>query len=398
MASGGGVFTRQPRAGIQLSKSKVTDMADIKSVGFVGWRGMVGSVLMDRMQEEGDFEGIEPVFYSTSQAGKPAPDVGVDAPPVKESHDIESLATHDVIMTSQGGDYTKEVYGELRKSGWDGYWIDAASAMRMDKDSVIVLDPVNRHVIDKALKNGTKNFIGGNCTVSLMLLALQGLFDEDMIEWMSSMTYQAASGAGAAAMRELVAQMRTLGNSAAEHLDNPSSGILALDKNVETSLRDGSLDTTQFGAPLAASLIPWIDRAVELGQTREEWKAHVEANKILELSPEVPIDGICVRVSSMRCHSQAFTIKLKSGAPIDEIEEMLKGANEWVDFVPNEKEATVRDLSPAKVSGTSAIPIGRVRKMRMGDDYLSAFTVGDQLLWGAAEPIRRMLAILRRQL
>lgn len=359
---------------------------------------MVGSVLMNRMQEEGDFAGIEPVFYSTSQAGEDAPNVGVDAPPIRSSHDLESLASHDVILTSQGGDYTKQVYDELRKAGWDGYWIDAASAKRMDDDSVIVLDPVNRDVIDRALKNGVKNFIGGNCTVSLMLLSLQGLFEQGHIEWMTSMTYQAASGAGAAAMRELVAQMRTVGAKAAEHLDNPADGILALDKNVETTLRDGSLQTDQFGVPLAASLIPWIDRGCDLGQTREEWKGHVEANKILDLTSEVPVDGICVRVSSMRCHSQAFTIKLRRDVPIDEIEELIGTANDWVEVVPNTKEATLRDLTPAKVSGTSAIPVGRIRKMRMGGDYVSAFTVGDQLLWGAAEPIRRMLAILRGQL
>jgi aspartate-semialdehyde dehydrogenase len=370
-------------------------MADITNVGFVGWRGMVGSVLMERMQQEGDFEGLEPTFYSTSQAGKPAPDVGVDAPPIKESYDLDELAKHQVIMTCQGGSYTNKVYDDLRDKGWDGYWIDAASAKRMDNDSVIVLDPVNRSAINEAVDNGVKNFIGGNCTVSLMLLALQGLFDEGHVEWMTSMTYQSASGAGSRAMRELVAQMRKLGVAASEQLDDPATAALDLDATIDTALRDDGLDTTEFGAPLAASLIPWIDRAVELGQTREEWKGHVEANKILDNSPAVPVDGICVRVGAMRCHSQAFTIKLNNDIPLDEVEEMIAEANDWVNLVPNDKESSVRELSPAKVSGTMDIPVGRLRKMRMGDDYVSAFTVGDQLLWGAAEPIRRMLSILR---
>lgn len=372
-------------------------MAEIDRVGFVGWRGMVGSVLLDRMREENDFRGLAPTFYSTSQVGLPAPEVGVDAPPLQDAFDIVALRANQVIVSAQGGDYTKKILPELRKAGWDGVWIDAASAKRMDADSVIILDPINRGVIDDALRAGTKNFIGGNCTVSLMLMALGGLFEAGLVEWLSSMTYQAASGAGAKAMRELVQQMRQIGDESAPLLDDPATAILALDRQVKQSAIAEGLPTAAFGAPLAASLIPWIDRKMEGGETREEWKGHVETNKILGKTPadEVPVDGICVRVGTMRCHSQAFTVKLTKDVPLDEIEERLATHNDWVKLVANDKESTLAGLSPARVSGTLAVPVGRLRKLRMGGDYLGAFSVGDQLLWGAAEPLRRMLQILR---
>ncbi|TNE85618.1 MAG: aspartate-semialdehyde dehydrogenase [Deltaproteobacteria bacterium] len=350
---------------------------------------MVGSVLMERMREEGDFAGLEPRFYSTSQVGRAAPDVGVDAPPLADAYDVAELAENQVIVTCQGGDYTKRVLPELRAAGWDGYWIDAASAKRMDDDSVIILDPINRAVIDRALAAGTKNYIGGNCTVSLMLMGLGGLFAQGWVEWMSTMTYQAASGAGAAAMKELVAQMGQLGAV------DPALSALAIDRQITAQLRDGSLDTSAFGAPLAASLLPWIDRAVEDGQTREEWKGHVETNKILALDPEVPVDGLCVRVGALRCHAQAVTIKLTGDVPLDEVEAVIRESTPWTRFVANDKAATLAGLTPAATSGTLEVPVGRLRKLRMGPDYLTAFTVGDQLLWGAAEPLRRMLAILR---
>ncbi|TNF32458.1 MAG: aspartate-semialdehyde dehydrogenase [Deltaproteobacteria bacterium] len=364
-------------------------------VGIVGWRGMVGSVLLDRMRAEGDFEGLTPTFFTTSQAGAPAPDVGVAAPPLVDARDLETLAAQDVVLTCQGGDYTHEVLPALRAAGWTGYWIDAASAKRMDDDSVIILDPVNRAVIDRALADGVKNYIGGNCTVSLMLMALGGLFEAGVVEWVSSMTYQAASGAGAAAMRELVAQMRVLGEAAASELDRPAGAILDLDRAVSTALRDGGLPTDAFGAPLAASLIPWIDRAMPGGETREEWKGYAEANKILGASPAIPVDGVCVRVGAMRCHSQGLVVKLTRDIPLAECEALLADHNAWVKVVPNDKPATLAELSPAAVSGTLDIPVGRLRKLRMGPEYLGAFTVGDQLLWGAAEPLRRMLRILR---
>ena len=370
-------------------------MAEIERVGFVGWRGMVGSVLLDRMREEGDFRGLAPSFYSTSQVGAPAPDVGVEAPHLLDAYSVDALKDNEVILTCQGGDYTKRVLPELRAAGWDGYWIDAASAKRMDDDSVIILDPINRAAIDRALDAGTKNYIGGNCTVSLMLMALGGLFEAGMVEWLSSMTYQAASGAGAKAMRELVGQMRRVGDDSRALLEDPASAILALDRQVKHSVTAESFPTDTFGAPLAASLIPWIDRKMEGGETREEWKGHVETNKILGAATEVPVDGICVRVGTMRCHSQAFTVKLKRDVPLDEIEERIAAANEWVTLVDNDKEATLAGLSPARVSGTLEVPVGRLRKLRMGGDYLGAFSVGDQLLWGAAEPLRRMLQILR---
>ncbi|MEZ4441394.1 MAG: aspartate-semialdehyde dehydrogenase [Polyangiaceae bacterium] len=366
-------------------------------VGFVGWRGMVGSVLMDRMRSEGDFEGLEPTFFSTSQAGQAAPDVGVDAPPLVDAYDLQALAKLEAIVSCQGGDYTKQVEPELRRAGFTGYWIDAASAKRLDDDSVIILDPVNRQVIDEALSNGVKSFIGGNCTVSLMLMALHGLFRDGLVEWLSSMTYQAASGAGARNMRELVAQMHTIGGRTSKLLEDPGSAALELDRVVLETMRDPSFPTAEFGAPLAGSLIPWIDRKMDGGDTREEWKGFVETNKILGTSTPIPVDGICVRVGAMRCHSQAFTLKLTQALPLDEIEARLAHANPWVRVVENDKEVTLRELSPAKVTGTLDVPIGRIRKLRMGDDFLTAFTVGDQLLWGAAEPLRRMLAILRQR-
>ncbi len=364
-------------------------------LGFVGWRGMVGSVLMERMKAENDFNGVAPLFFSTSQAGKDGPDVGISVPPVGDAYDLPLLATRDVIISCQGGGYTEKMHPQLRASGWNGFWIDAASTLRMRDDSVIILDPVNRRVIDRALKDGVKDYIGGNCTVSLMLMALGGLFEKDLIEWLSAMTYQAASGAGAQNMRELVLQMQTLGTKAAHLLADPAAMILDLDKEVTATLRSGDFPVDHFGAPLAASLIPWIDRAMDNGQTKEEWKGFVETNKILgRIDNAIPIDGQCVRIGAMRCHSQAFTIKLKQDLPLDEIQSILAGHSQWVQMIPNEKEATLRSLSPANVSGTLSIPVGRIRKMKMGPKYLTAFSVGDQLLWGAAEPLRRMFRIL----
>ncbi len=364
-------------------------------VGFVGWRGMVGSVLMERMISEDDFGGFSPLFFSTSQIGAAAPDVGIDAPPVENANDPKRLAGMDIIVSCQGGGYTAEIHGALRSAGWSGYWIDAASTLRMEKDSVIVLDPVNRQVIDRALADGVRNYIGGNCTVSLMLMALGGLFEKDLIEWLTSMTYQAASGAGANNMRELVAQMTGIGEAASPMLADGTSTILALDRKVADVLRSGHIPTQFFGAPLAASLIPWIDRAMENGQTKEEWKGFAETNKIIGRQENpIPIDGQCVRIGSMRCHSQAFTIKLKKDPPIDEIEAIIAGHNDWVQVIENEKKATLAGLTPAAVSGTLTVPVGRIRKLNTGPGFLTAFTVGDQLLWGAAEPLRRMLRIL----
>ncbi len=360
-------------------------------VGIVGWRGMVGSVLLQRMQEENDFAGIEPVFFSTSQAGLDAP---MGAGKLENASNIDALKKLDTIITCQGGDYTKEVHPQLRAAGWDGYWIDAASSLRMDDNAIIILDPVNHEVIDAGLQNGVKDFIGGNCTVSLMLMAVGGLFREGLVEWLSSMTYQAASGAGAQNMRELLAQMGTLNSSVADLLADPGSAILDIDRRVTEVLNGQDIPVDNFGFPLAGSLLPWIDREVERGQSREEWKGHVETNKILDAKPEIPIDGICVRIGAMRSHSQGLTIKLKKDVPMDELEEIIRSANNWVDLVDNNKEATLARLTPAAISGTLTIPIGRLRKMNMGPEYLSAFTVGDQLLWGAAEPLRRMLRIL----
>lgn len=368
----------------------------MKRVGLVGWRGMVGSVLMQRMREENDFADIEPVFFTTSQAGQAAPDVGKESvPALQNAFDIDILKELDVVITCQGGDYTSEVYGKLRDAGWDGYWIDAASALRMADHSVIVLDPVNRRMIDQALDKGVRDFIGGNCTVSLMMLALGGLLEQDLIEWVSPMTYQAASGAGAQNMRELLSQMGHLEETVASELANPASAILDIDRKVTDAMRGDGFPADHFGVPLAGSLIPFIDTQLDNGMSREEWKAGAETNKVLDRADNpIPIDGLCVRIGAMRSHSQALTIKLRKDLPVSEIERILGEANEWVKVIPNEREATMRELTPAKVTGTLAIPIGRIRKLTMGPEYISAFTVGDQLLWGAAEPLRRMLRIL----
>jgi len=364
-------------------------------VGFVGWRGMVGSVLMQRMMEENDFVDIEPQFFTTSQAGGAAPKIGVDSPALKDAKTITELAKMDVIVSCQGGEYTSEIFPLLRNSGWVGHWIDAASTLRMKSDAVIVLDPVNLHVIENALLKGGKNWIGGNCTVSLMLMALNGLFKADLVDWVTSMTYQAASGAGAQNMRELLSQMGEAHRVASAFLQDPASAILDIDREVAGTLRDSSFPTANFGVPLAGSLIPWIDVDLGNGQSKEEWKGGAETNKILgrEGNP-IPVDGLCVRIGAMRCHSQAMTIKLKRNVPLDEISQMLAEANAWSKVIPNEREASVRELTPAAVTGKLDTPVGRLRKLNMGDEYLSAFTVGDQLLWGAAEPLRRMLRIL----
>ena len=363
-------------------------------VGLVGWRGMVGSVLLQRMQEENDFAGIEPVFFTTSQAGQPAP---MNAGTLKDASDISELKKLDVIITCQGGDYTKAVRPELHKSGWQGYWIDAASTLRMDSDAVIILDPVNRDVIDAALAKGVKDYIGANCTVSLMLMALGGLFRAGVVEWVSSMTYQAASGAGAPNMRELLSQMGVLHDSVADLLKNPASAILEIDRKVTEMLRSEALPTKEFGFALAGSVLPYIDREVEDGQSREEWKGFAETNKILGTTTPIPVDGLCVRVGAMRCHSQALTIKLNKDLPIAEIEELIKNDNQWVKLVANNKPDTLAQLTPAAIAGSLTVPIGRLRKMKMGPQYLSAFTCGDQLLWGAAEPLRRMLQVLKER-
>ena len=367
-------------------------------VGFVGWRGMVGSVLMDRMQAENDFHDFEPCFFSTSQVGQPAPGIGLPAPPVMDAADTQTLAGLDIVVTCQGGDYTKEIYPRLRAAGWKGFWIDAASALRMAPESTIVLDPVNREVIDRALAAGRKEFIGGNCTVSLMLMAINGLFREGLVAWISTMTYQAASGAGAKNMRELVSQMRHVADAARTLLDDPASAILDLDRRVLAALQDPDHPAANFGAPLAGSLIPWIDSPMDSGQTREEWKGYAETNKILGADPPIPIDGICVRVGAMRCHSQGLTLRLTRDVPLADILALIAGGNDWVRVVPNEKGATLRELSPAAVTGTLTVPVGRIRKMNLGSEYLTLFTVGDQLLWGAAEPIRRILNIVREYL
>jgi aspartate-semialdehyde dehydrogenase len=364
-------------------------------VGFIGWRGMVGSVLMERMRAENDFHGYEPVFFTTSQAGQDGPDVGMGVQPLEDAMNIDKLTEMDVILSCQGGDYTTAVYEKLR-SRWNGYWIDAASTLRMADDAIIVLDPVNRSVIDKGLNDGIKNYIGGNCTVSLMMMALGGLFENNLVEWISSMTYQAASGAGAKNMRELITQMGEIEGEVSNLLADPSSAILDIDKAITAKLNDGTISTDNWGVPLAASLIPWIDKAMENGQTKEEWKGIAETNKILGNTEGniIPIDGQCVRVGAMRCHSQAFTIKLKKDLPLTEIEKIIAANNEWVKVIPNERQITVQELTPQKTSGTLTIPVGRIRKMNIGPEYLTAFTVGDQLLWGAAEPVRRVLNII----
>jgi aspartate-semialdehyde dehydrogenase len=369
---------------------------DIKRVGFVGWRGMVGSVLMERMRAEKDFDSIdEAVFFTTSNVGGEGPDVGAGSAPLKDAGDIDALKAMDVIISCQGGDYTKSVFPSLRESGWQGYWIDAASSLRMDDSALIILDPVNVNRIKEGLTAGVKNFIGGNCTVSLMLMAIGGLFREDLVEWTSAMTYQAASGAGAQNMRELIRQMGTINESVSQALKNPASAILDIDRQVAETIRSDQLPTEHFGAPLAGSLLPWIDTQLENGQSREEWKGQAETNKLLGSTNVIPVDGLCVRIGAMRCHSQALTIKLRSDVPMDEVQSILADANDWVRVVPNEREQTLKALTPAAVTGTLSVPVGRLRKMNMGPEYLSAFTVGDQLLWGAAEPLRRMLRILQ---
>jgi aspartate-semialdehyde dehydrogenase len=370
----------------------------MKQVGIIGWRGMVGSVLLDRMREEADFDVVAPTFFSTSQGGGEAPRVGGAAgqdAKVHDALDIAALAELPILISAQGGEYTQSIHPRLRAAGWQGYWIDAASTLRMEKNAVIVLDPVNLPVMQAARERGVKDFIGGNCTVSLMLMAVGGLLRAGAVEWITAMTYQSASGAGAKHMRELLEQMGALHGSVAGLLQNPASGILDIDRAASAALASPEFPRAQFGVPLAASLIPWIDKDLGTGQSREEWKAGAEANKILgSESQPVPVEGICVRVGAMRCHSQALTIKLKRDLPLAEIEQLLAGANPWVRVVPNDRESSIRDLSPAAVSGGLGIPIGRLRKLAMGGEYLSAFTVGDQLLWGAAEPLRRTMRFL----
>ena len=366
----------------------------MKQVGLVGWRGMVGSVLLERMQAERDFDSIEPTFFSTSQAGGKGPDVGKDVP-LQDAKNIGALKAMEIVISCQGGDYTSEVFPKLRAAGWKGYWIDAASTLRMADDAVIILDPVNRRVIDEALARGIKNYIGGNCTVSLMLMGLGGLFNRGLVEWMTAMTYQAASGAGAQNMRELLQQMGEVYGAARDLLADPGSAILDIDRRVAARLRQADFPVASFGVPLAGSLIAWIDKDLGNGQSREEWKGGAEANKILGRSANpIPVDGVCVRVGAMRCHSQALTIKLTQDVPLDELSDIVGSANDWVRVIPNQRDATMAELSPAAVTGKLDIPVGRLRKLPMGGEYLAAFTVGDQLLWGAAEPLRRMLRIL----
>ena len=375
-------------------------------VGFVGWRGMVGSVLMERMAAERDFDLIESVFFSTSSVGGAAPNVpkrAADAARLLDGNDIAALKRCDVIVTCQGGDYSNAVHPKLRAAGWGGYWIDAASALRMKDDAVLILDPVNMPVIRQALARGVKDYIGGNCTVSLMMLALDGLLKADLVEWVSAMTYQAASGAGAPNMRELIAQMGYVHAAVRDLLSDPGSAILDIDRGVTQALRSKGLPNQNFGVPLAGSLITWIADDLGDGVSKEEWKGGAECNKILGRPPmgqpgSVIVEGLCIRVGAMRCHSQALTIKLKKDLPLSEIERLLAGGNRWVRVIPNTRDASIAELSPARVSGTMGIPIGRLRKMAMGPEYLSAFTVGDQLLWGAAEPLRRMLRIVLNRL
>ena len=367
------------------------------SVGFVGWRGMVGSVLMKRMLEENDFNDISPVFFTTSNVGGEAPtfDGTLEPSTLKDAYDLNELRQHKIIVTAQGGDYTKEVHPKLRESGWEGLWIDAASALRMNDDAIIVLDPINRDVIDRGLESGVKDFIGGNCTVSCLLMGLGGLFKQGLVEWTTSMTYQAASGGGARHMREVLGQFRDLGNEVSAELNDPAAAILEIDRKVLAKQRSGDLDTAQFGVPLSGSLIPWIDSDLGNGQSREEWKSDAETNKILGLEGDdrVIMDGLCVRIAAMRSHSQALTMKLTEDLPVDEIERIIAEDNQWAQVVPNTKDATMEGLTPVAASGSLNIPVGRIRKLAMGPQYISAFTVGDQLLWGAAEPVRRMLKI-----
>lgn len=369
----------------------------MKLVGLIGWRGMVGSVLMQRMQEEKDFELFEPIFFSTSNAGGKAPVMAKNETILKDAYNLDELKKCDILISCQGGDYTMEIFPKLRLAGWKGYWIDAASKLRMSDDALIILDPVNRSVIENGLAKGVKNYIGGNCTVSCMLMGLGGLFQQDLIEWMTSMTYQAASGGGAQHMRELLNQFGLLNHAVQSDLENPASAILDIDRKVTQRQRSMTAEETkQFGIPLAGNLIPWIDTDLGNGMSREEWKGDAETNKILGRNDtnHVVIDGLCIRVGAMRCHSQALTIKLKRDVPIDEVVDMIQCHNPWVKVIPNTKEDTLKGLTPAEVAGTLSIPVGRLRKLGMGGDYLSAFTVGDQLLWGAAEPLRRMLRII----
>ncbi len=381
----------------------------MKLVGLVGWRGMVGSVLMDRMQAEGDFGLIEPLFFSTSNSGGQAPAMAKNETTLQDAFNIDALKRCDIIITAQGGDYTTEVFPKLRAAGWNGHWIDAASTLRMDKDAIIILDPVNMPVIQTALKNGGKNWIGGNCTVSCMLMGVGALYKAGLVEWMSTQTYQAASGGGAQHMRELLTQYGTLNAEVKDLLDDPKSAILEIDRKVIDKQRAlTGAETSNFGAPLGGSLIPWIDKDLGIGKNRdemgwgmskEEWKGMAESNKILGLGegfnkPAIPVDGFCVRVGAMRCHSQALTFKLKKDVPVADIEAMIAADNQWVKVVPNTREATLQHLTPVAVTGTMTIPVGRIRKLAMGPDYVGAFTIGDQLLWGAAEPLRRMLRIL----
>jgi len=365
-------------------------------VGFVGWRGMVGSVLMQRMQAERDFDLIEPVFFSTSQAGGDGPAIGKAVAPLEDAGDLNALKRLDVVVSCQGSDYTTGIYPKLRAAGWNGYWIDAAKTLRMKEDAIIVLDPVNLAVIRNGLAKGIKNYIGGNCTVSCMLMGMHGLFQHDLVEWMTCMTYQAASGGGAQHMRELLSQFGLVNAAVTDLLADPASAILEIDRRVHAKQTDGTLPMENFrGVPLAGNLIPWIDVALESGQSKEEWKAQTEANKIMRRSDKpIPIDGLCVRVGAMRCHSQALTVKLTRDVPLADIHSLIAAHNQWVKVVPNDREITLRELTPAAVTGTLTVPIGRMRKLTMGPEYLTAFTVGDQLLWGAAEPLRRMLRIL----
>ena len=369
-------------------------------VGLVGWRGMVGSVLMDRMQAEGDFGLIEPVFFSTSNAGGKAPAMAKNETSLKDAHDIDALKKCDIIVTAQGGDYTTEVFPKLRAAGWKGHWIDAASTLRMSDDAIIVLDPVNLPVIQNALAKGGKNWIGGNCTVSCMLMGVGALYKAGLVEWMTTMTYQAASGGGAQHMRELLTQFGTLNAEVRALLDDPKSAILEIDRKVLAKQQSlTAAETANFGAPLGGSLIPWIDKDLGDGMSKEEWKGGAETNKILGQgagfgSAATPVDGFCVRIGTMRCHSQALTFKLRKDVPVADIEAMIAADNAWVKVVPNTREATVKDLTPVAVTGTMSIPVGRIRKLAMGPEYVGAFTIGDQLLWGAAEPLRRMLRIL----
>ncbi len=363
-------------------------------VGFIGWRGMVGSVLMGRMLAENDFNGYEPLFFTTSQIGEKGPDIGRDIPLLQDAHNLEILREQDIIVTCQGSAYTKQIHPQLRAAGWEGYWIDAASALRMEAASIIVLDPVNRNVIDEGLANGVKDYIGGNCTVSLMLMAMSGLFQNGYVDWITSMTYQAASGAGAQNMRELVSQMDSIGTATRPLISDPASAILDIDRKVLETMSGPDFPTENFGAPLAGSALPWIDTRLPSGQSREEWKGYAETNKILQTKTPIPIDGICVRIGAMRCHCQALTVKLDRDIPLEEITSVIRNANEWVKVVPNTKEDTLKELTPAAVTGKLTVPVGRIRKLNIGPEYISFFTVGDQLLWGAAEPIRRMLQIL----